>query len=212
MQLQSRPIPPAKIKGNLAQYLEDGTVKIRFNHLKCKYVLVGGEDWGYLKLYTWHIRKAKNNYYAVTNAKRDNKGGIHTMANVILQTPKGMVSDHIVHHKDWVDNRRSNLRIATYSENGQNRGSTKNKTSEYAGVTKQGWSANVRMDYKLVYSKHFPSEIGAALARDAAVRHHGHLGHLNFSDIDIPMGHSCLELEWTIEMIEEIRKTGNLPA
>jgi len=48
------------------------------------------------------------------------------------------------------DNRLVNIRLATRSENGANRGTHKNNKSGYKGVVKQGnrWEATVRMNNK----------------------------------------------------------------
>lgn len=64
---------------------------------------------------------------------------------MILEPPAGMLIDHI--NRDSLDNRRSNLRICTRSENVVN--SDAKKTSKYLGVhyakREKMWVATIRI-------------------------------------------------------------------
>lgn len=69
-----------------------------------------------IKAYKWHV---SDRGYAVWRGVR---GGIKKtirMHRIIAKTPKGMITDHINHDK--LDNRRSNLRICTQSDNMRNK-------------------------------------------------------------------------------------------
>ena len=77
------------------------------------------------------------------------------MARVIMSAPKGMTVDHINH--DTLDNRRSNLRLATYSENLKNRGKSKANTSGFTGVGihKGKYRACIQKNGKQISLGHF---------------------------------------------------------
>ncbi|MEA3321185.1 MAG: hypothetical protein U9Q88_14345 [Bacillota bacterium] len=96
--------------------------------------------------YTWSYFKGNGEPYAVTGTA---EGRIY-LHRFIMNTPKGMVTDHINH--DTLDNRKSNLNNATISENQQNRkGARKGSKSGFRGVswdeTNQDWIVNVKGIY-----------------------------------------------------------------
>lgn len=96
---------------------------------------------------------------------RGTDGEIH-LSHVILPCPEGYFVDHI--NRDKLDNRKSNLRIATRSENNANRRSFKNSTSQYKGVhwNKKSslWEAAIRKEGKQVSLGMYESELAAASA------------------------------------------------
>lgn len=94
---------------------------------KCR-VLIDNEDIQMLKEYTWYLHK---NGYIISNTGSKNGIKIHRL---IMNAPEDKVVDHISHNK--LDNRKSNLRICTQSENTMNKSKHKNNTS---GVTGVGW-------------------------------------------------------------------------
>jgi hypothetical protein len=117
------------------------------------------EDFGKVASVTWSIFRARNKdtnteyfYYAQCNAivpGISNKNQI--LHRVIMDAPKGMVVDHI--NKDTLDNRKSNLRICTQSENRRNtKAICANNTSGVKGVT---WSTkdNKWMSYVYLNNK-----------------------------------------------------------
>lgn len=84
--------------------------------------------------------------------------------------------DHV--NEDRVDNRLSNLRLATHSENNRHRGKTKRNTSGYKGVAlnkRYGlWVARIRNDSRDCFLGYFDSPEKAHEAYcAAAIKYHG---------------------------------------
>jgi hypothetical protein len=103
----------------------------------------------------------------------------------IMNAPKGILVDHS--NGESLDNRRDNLRLATHSQNMQNRRKRKNTTSRYAGVyfekRRKKWTANININKKKIWLGRFDDEIEAAKAYDEAARkYHGEFARLNFTE------------------------------
>jgi hypothetical protein len=93
--------------------------------------------------------------------------------------------DHINNNK--LDNRRSNLRIATVKQNAMNKSSSKNSTSKYIGISLRKsngtWNSHISVDGKKLNLGTFKNEIDAAKARDIATKKYfGEYGNLNFPE------------------------------
>ena len=92
-------------------------------------------------------------------------GEVH-MSHVVCPCPEGLEVDHINRNK--LDNRKSNLRVVTRSENCANRGSFRNSSSQYKGVhwsKKTGrWEVSITKDGIQIYVGSFDDEITAASA------------------------------------------------
>jgi hypothetical protein len=94
--------------------------------------------------------------------------------------------DHI--NGDGLDNRRENIRLASPTQNQQNkRKQSAPASSRYKGVTfktaRGRWEASIRVDGKNTFLGRFHDEEAAAHAYDAAARiHHGRFASLNFPD------------------------------
>ncbi|MGD0551230.1 MAG: HNH endonuclease signature motif containing protein [Sedimentisphaerales bacterium] len=139
---------------------------------------------GHLK---WHIKGCnRERFYAVRDVKigrwQTKQLGLH---REIMDAPKGLVVDH--KNGDSLDNRRANLRLATYSQNHQNVPKRKNTSSRFIGVSfnKRGekWSASIGYEGKVIWLGYFDNEIDAAHAYDAAARkYYGEFARLNFPD------------------------------
>lgn len=85
-----------------------------------------------------------------------------SMHRLLLGNPAGLVVDHI--NRNRADNRRSNLRVCTRSENNRNRPTRKGKTSAYRGVSKRGskWQVVIRVDGRIKFLGYHASEEAAA--------------------------------------------------
>lgn len=94
------------------------------------------------------------------------------------------LTDHI--DGNGLNNRRSNLRSATQSQNMCNT-SSRGGSSQFKGVSwvksKEKWRAEIAINHKRTHLGYFTDEIKAALAYDAAaVRLHGGFARLNFPE------------------------------
>jgi len=102
------------------------------------------------------------------------------MHRLILGAPEGVLVDHI--NGDGLDNRRSNLRLCTRSQNNMNR-AARLGPSGYRGVHeyKGRWRAQLEVEGLIVRTNGFVDPAFAARAYDALAREfHGAFAVLNF--------------------------------
>ena len=101
------------------------------------------------------------------------------MHRAILNAPDGLQVDHINHHS--LDNRRSNLRLCTQSQNNMNQRRNKRNTSGYKGAywhaPSHKWAAKIQVDGRSIWLGCFDSVEDAAKAyREASAQYHGAFG------------------------------------
>jgi hypothetical protein len=109
---------PAIIEGNIAK------IPLGIN-AKDGYAIVDA-DMAWIDKYQWYLASTG---YAMTNADRKQI----LLHHLLLGKPeKGMVTDHI--NRDRLDNRKSNLRFCTSSQNNANRGIDMSSEVSYKGV------------------------------------------------------------------------------
>lgn len=115
------------------------------------------------------------------------------MHRFILDAPKGMQVDHI--NGDGLDNRRSNIRLATISQNLANQPSRlvwagRPTNSVFKGVTRlegrvRPWRATISVNRKQHFLGYYALAEEAARAYDAAAAHHyGEFAQLNFPQVE----------------------------
>jgi hypothetical protein len=150
-----------------------------------RFTIVEPRDFYWLNNFNWTITGNDEHIYAVRNVI---KSGAKTTAvrlhREIMNSPKGLLVDH--RNGDTLDNRRTNLRVATHSQNCFNCRKRKNTSSRFIGVSfnkhKIMWAAYISFHRKRIWLGHFKTEIEAAKAHDeAAKKHHGEFARLNFS-------------------------------
>jgi hypothetical protein len=120
--------------------------------------------------------------------KRQNGPGrtkLLSLHREITNAPKGLLVDH--RNGDTLDNRRTNLRLATASQNMQNVKKKKNTSSRFIGVSfiksAGRWAAQIRAQGRDRWLGTFVNEIDAAKAYDtAAKKYYGEFARLNFNE------------------------------
>jgi len=136
---------------------------------------IDNEDYEYFNKWKWSY--GSNGY-----ARREVAGKYVYMHSLIAKTPKGMLTDHI--NGDKLDNRKSNLRICTASQNQQNKGNPVNNTSGAKGVDwdnkNKRWRARIRVQGKYIYlGLHKLINSAIVAYNDAAKKYHGDFAKLN---------------------------------
>ena len=128
-----------------------------------KFAIVDDEDYDEIARHKW--------YYLNGYAQRHAPRGVTRMHRVIAGTPPGMDTDHI--NGDGLDNRRSNLRVCTHSQNMANRGRDSTNTSGFKGVTWhkecRKWLAYTAVNRKMIHIGLFERAEDAARAYDREV-------------------------------------------
>jgi hypothetical protein len=159
----------------------------RINLGEGRFTIVEPPDFYQLNHFHWYAEGQDVHIYAVRNIiKARGKSTTIRMHREIMNAPAGLLVDH--RNNDTLDNRRANLRLATYSQNKINSRRDKSKTSSrYIGVSlvksNGKWRAYINCDRKRIYLGRFASETEAAKAYDdAAKKYHGEFARLNFQD------------------------------
>jgi len=102
--------------------------------------------------------------------------------SLIMGYKKGFVSDHV--DGDPMNNLRSNLRWATYSQNCRNSRKPSNNTSGIKGVSwhkhSSKWRATIATGTKIIHLGLFEDRLSARLAYiDAVKKFHGEFARFN---------------------------------
>jgi hypothetical protein len=151
-----------------------------------KFALVDDQDYDFLMQWKWYACYIHKTHYA----KRSVRIGLKTirirMHREILKRMRLHIAGKKIDHRDrnGLNNRRSNLRIATNSQNQHNQGIRKNNKSGYKGVTwnKQHnkWQARICINWKEIWLGLFDDKKDAAKAyNEAALKYHGKFAVLN---------------------------------
>ena len=134
--------------------------------------------------WSWHakIRGCGENVkgvYALRNEPRGSARHMAYMHRVIAGTPEGMDTDHI--DGDGLNNRRSNLRTATRSQNMRNRPKQENNKSGFKGVCwskrDNKWRAYIQVGRKSIHLGYFDAiEDAASAYAKGSTQIHGAFG------------------------------------
>ena len=121
------------------------------------------EDYDKIKDYCWYISKTG---YVISQDSEHKAIRMHRL--VMNVTDSKVLIDHIYHNK--TDNRKSQLRIVSASQNGMNTVRRKDNTSGVTGVSLDNnrWSAQITCDGKLIRLGRFNTFDEAVSARKLA--------------------------------------------
>ena len=125
------------------------------------------EDYDKIKDYCWSVN---GKGYITTGAGKNHK----KMHNIILPTADGCMPDHIHGKESRNDNRKSNLRPVTKSQNQMNMALKSNNTSGVTGVsfdnTRNKWIVRLQKDEQPYYIGAYDNFDDAVKARKDAER------------------------------------------
>ncbi len=160
---------------------------IRIPLTQNKYALIDDEDYPLVSQYKWWAHRAGRRWYAVSawrdvEAKRQRPLNMHRL---IMDAQPGQEVDHKEHYEDYIDNRKSNLRLCTRAENSHNfRKTLKLTSSQYKGVCWdkcfKKWGVQICVNGKINWVGYFTNEDEAARAYNTvALMYHGEFARLN---------------------------------
>lgn len=126
--------------------------------------IVDDEDYEYLSQWKW---QQSNGYAVRCEYLKGRKNKIHRMHRIVNNTPVGLFTDHI--NRDKLDNRRSNLRNCTYSQNAANVNKRNNGSrSDLPGVQwradRKKWRSYICVNGRDIYLGTFNDELDAHIA------------------------------------------------
>ena len=143
------------------------------------YSLIDAADYGMISQFRWELTKHETHRYA---RGIDANGHYTMMHRLLMDAKKGQLVDHI--NGKCTDNRRSNLRFATLSQNAMNKKTSKQNTSGHKGVhwnkAQSKWIARIKVKGVSMYLGQYDDVLQAAEAYSkAAKEHHGEFARLS---------------------------------
>ena len=144
-------------------------------------VLIDDADAESVLKYKWQISKHLRK--KVIYARRSiTVNGSRRQITLHKQLTGFKLTDHI--NENGLDCRRENLSDATVSQNNLNRGTRRDNTSGYKGVSwdrkLSKWRSRITADRKKISVGYFPSpELAAIAYNQAAIKYHGEFAKLN---------------------------------
>lgn len=181
-----RPSRGKRVTPSIAIPHEDPTL-LRIPLLHGLETIIEAADWPLVSGYRWVAAerpKQPGEYNVIGHVPESGAQGRNVMLHrLIMGVGPRQIVDHINH--DSLDNRRSNLRLATNQQNSFNSRLSKRNTSGYKGVAwkarDQKWRARIRNGIKEIHIGTFDTAEEAAHAYDRAARElHGEFAAVNF--------------------------------
>ena len=140
----------------------------------------------------WHCKVQSNTTYVLRNISKNRSRKQERMHRIILSRMIGreLLEEELPDHIDGngLNNRRSNLRIATGSQNIMNSGIRRNNQSGAKGVSKhyKRWRATIRAHGKTRHIGYYDTpELAHAAYCEAAIRYFGAFANDGVSAIDV---------------------------
>lgn len=123
------------------------------------------DDFDKVSRYHWY--EETNGYIRSSGKKKEDKVFLHRL---VMNASDDINIDHINHNT--FDNKKSNLRIATTSQNAMNRIKGSNNTSSVTGVvwvkSRNNWKAEIKLNDKMIYLGNYEKFEDAVKARKDA--------------------------------------------
>jgi hypothetical protein len=149
-----------------------------------QFTVVDWDDFDWLSQFNWFSQKRYGTLWHATRKAKD--GGQPYMHREIIKAPAGMLVDHI--DGDGLNNRRSNLRLATKQTNAHNAKRRSDNKSGFKGVSLANrckgrpWVAVIQTTEKRQkFLGYFAGAEEAGRAYDAAAQElYGEFARLNF--------------------------------
>lgn len=159
---------------------------VRIALTKGQWSWIDEEDYPSVSRFKWCANEKECGTYAVTYVRGY---GYLTLHSFLMQPPPGKVVDHI--DGDSLNNRRSNLRVVTQSQNLMNKRVRRNTVLRFKGVnwdkSRGKWMVKVQKEREVIWIGRFDDEIDAALAYNEAARiHFGEYARLNSIPVTEP--------------------------
>lgn len=136
--------------------------------------IIDAADAEFVGRFLWCAAVAKDGYVYAKRAERDTSGVQRTIKlhRWLIDAPVHLMVDHI--DRNTLNNRRSNLRLATIAQNNLNTGIRKDNSSGVKGVSfHRGvgrWTSQISIGGKLQYLGCFDTQESAALAYSTAAQ------------------------------------------
>lgn len=148
------------------------------------FAIVDDQDYNELSRYKWRLSRGPDRKYATAHVYGGNSDVY--MHRFIMRAPRGTIIDHI--NGNPLDNRRSNLRFCTTSQNNANRPKKVSSQTGFKGVCfrpkyRKPYIAQITHHKTLHYLGCYETPEEAAKQYDAAAREaFGEFAYTNFPD------------------------------
>ncbi|MGA2093031.1 MAG: HNH endonuclease [Sedimentisphaerales bacterium] len=156
-----------------------------------KWTILDVDDFYRFGNFKWSLVGSKKKYYAVCGIRdKDGNFNLVRLHRLIMNDPKGLLVDHM--NGISLDNRSTNLRKATRTQNLFNTRKRENTSSRFVGVCfdkrYRFWEAYITHHRKKRFLGYFKDEVDAARAYDkSALKYRKGFARLNFpSEAKVP--------------------------